>query len=118
MPAKYLRRLSGASKAMTHELSDAEYEEVLRRTARALKPRFQFDGTLTGWPQWVRVPWLRCLYFPFWRVVSRTRRAWTAAFTHINLITDDELMELTALVDEHPEGWHHPCMCRECQDCG
>lgn len=103
---------------MTRKLSDAEYEEVMRRTARALKPRFQFDGTLTGWPQWVRVPWLRGLYWPFWRTVNCFRRAARAWNGRINLVTDDELCAVTQELDMHPEGWHHPCMCRECQDCG
>jgi hypothetical protein len=80
-----------------------------------MKPKFQWDGTLTGWPQWVRVPWLRGLYFPFWRTVNAFRRAGIAWVGRVNLVTDDELMELTAPLDEHYEGWHHPCACGLCR---
>lgn len=82
-----------------------------------MKPKFQWDGTLTGWPQWARVPWLRCLYWPFWHTFYRFKRAGIAWRGRVNLVTDDELYALTDVLDEHPEGWEHPCACRECQTC-
>lgn len=80
--------------------------------------RRPFDATLPGWPQWVRVPWLRGFYFPFWNIVSAVRRAWTAARWKANLVTTDELYALTSTLDEHPEGWDHPCMCALCRSYG
>jgi hypothetical protein len=83
-----------------------------------MKPRMQLDGTLTGWPQWVRLPWLNGIYFPFWRSVNGARRAAIAMRGGVNLVTDDELCALTERLDEHPDGWDHPCMCAECRSDG
>ena len=30
-------------------------------------------------------------------------------------IPENELLALTARLDEHPEGWEHPCMCATCR---
>src|SRR5581483_11107869 len=70
------------------------------------------------WPHWLRKPFLVVAYLPFWRSINAIRRAWSAAFDHrVNLVTCEELFQLTELLDEHPQWWHHPCMCRECRSC-
>lgn len=76
----------------------------------------RIDGTLPGWPQWIRVPWLRGMYLPFWRSVNAARRAWRAAFdSRLELLTCDELIELTTPLDQHPNGYGHSCNCAECR---
>jgi hypothetical protein len=80
-----------------------------------VKRKRQWDATLTGWPQWVRLPWLRGIYWPFWWNVYAIKRAARAWRGRVNLVTDEELMELTAPLDEHWEGWHHPCACALCR---
>lgn len=73
-------------------------------------------GQRWGRWHWVRVAGLRGFYFPFWRTISVVRRAYSAAFRHdINLVTNDELWTLTEALDEHPDGWEHPCMCATCR---
>lgn len=80
--------------------------------------RHRTAGERWGRWHWLRVFGLRCFYFPFWTSVSRIRRAWRAAFDpSINLVTTDELWELTTPLDEHPDGWEHACMCAECRSC-
>jgi hypothetical protein len=80
-----------------------------------MKPRMQLDGTLTGCPQWVRLPWLRGIYFPFWTTVNRIRKGWRAATNSgVELLTYDELIEVTTPLDQHPDGWEHACNCAEC----
>ncbi len=37
------------------------------------------------------------------------------AVTTPHTIPENELLALTARLDEHPEGWEHPCMCAECR---
>lgn len=65
---------------------------------------------------WVRVFGLTYFYFPFWRNVNAFRRAYRAAFVSgINLVTTEELWKLTEPLDEHPDGWEHPCMCASCR---
>lgn len=73
------------------------------------------NWVLVGWPQWVRVPWLTVVYFPFWRSVNGVRRAARAMRGRVNLVTDEELMRITEPLEEHPEGWDHPCMCATCR---
>lgn len=68
-----------------------------------------------GWPRWLLKPFLTVIYFPFWRSVNTVRRAGRAAFGRVNLVTDDELHALTEKLDEHPDGWDHPCMCATCR---
>lgn len=63
----------------------------------------------------MRVIWMNCVRFPFWRSVYAIRRAYIAAFRHINLVTDEELWTITEPLDEHPDGWEHPCMCASCR---
>ena len=76
------------------------------------------DGTLFGFPQWVRVPWLNCIYFPFWRSINAVRRAWSAAFDDgVVLVTVEELIDLTTPLEEHPEGYDGPCNCALCRSC-
>ena len=44
----------------------------------------------------MRLPWLYCLYWPFWRSVNAGRRAWRAAFdSSVELVTHDELIAVT-----------------------
>lgn len=74
-------------------------------------------GQRWGRWHWVRVVWLRCFYFPFWHSVNAIRRGVVAMRGRANLVTDDELMKLTEQLDEHPEGWNHPCMCADCRSC-
>ncbi len=75
------------------------------------------DGALVGWPQWVRVPWLRGIYFPFWRSLNAMRRACRAAFdSDCLLITHDQAFHVTEHLDEHPDDWPHVCMCAVCRD--
>jgi len=31
------------------------------------------------------------------------------------VLLERDLLALTALLDEHPEWWDHPCMCAECR---
>lgn len=66
----------------------------------------------------LRVCWLRCLYLPFWRSFNALRRAAIAARGRVNLITNEELYALTEPLDEHPDEWHHPCMCATCRSYG
>ena len=87
----------------------------LTKDQQAVLREERFDWSLVGWPQWVRVPWLRGLYFPFWNAYHACRRAWIAARNQANLVTDDELYALTQELECHPEGWDHPCMCSECR---
>ena len=76
----------------------------------------QWDRTLTGWPQWLRLPWLNVIYFPFWRSINCVRRAWVAAFDrNVELVTYDEMVAVTSGLDAHPEGWDHYCACAECR---
>jgi len=75
----------------------------------------RFDFALVGWPQWVRVPWLRGIYFPFWTTVAAFRRAGIAYRGRVNLVTNEELWKLTEQLDEHPDDWHHACMCATCR---
>jgi hypothetical protein len=72
-------------------------------------------GERWGRWHWVRVIGLRCFYFPFWRTYYSFRRGFIAARGRVNLVTTDELVELTSRLDEHPEGWNHPCMCADCR---
>jgi hypothetical protein len=65
-------------------------------------------------PHRIYVLWLRAFYWPFWHGINRLRRAWSAMHTGINLVSDAELFTLTALLDEHPDDWKHPCACAEC----
>lgn len=37
------------------------------------------------------------------------------AVTTPHNVPENELLALTARLDEHPEGWDHPCMCAECR---
>lgn len=37
------------------------------------------------------------------------------AVTTTHAVPESELLALTARLDEHPEGWDHPCMCAECR---
>jgi hypothetical protein len=30
-------------------------------------------------------------------------------------LPEADLLALTAALDEHPEGWDHPCLCAECR---
>lgn len=71
-----------------------------------------------GWPRWLLKPFLVVIYFPFWRSVNGVRRAATAMRGRVNLVTDDELLRLTADLEEHPDGWDHPCMCATCRSYG
>ena len=80
-----------------------------------MKPRMRLNATLTGFPQWIRLPWLNGLYFPFWRTVNAFKRGAIAMRGHVNLVTDDELATLTEPLEEHPEGWEHPCNCALCR---
>jgi hypothetical protein len=74
------------------------------------------DPSLPGWPQWIRVPWLRGLYWPFWRTVNRIRRGWRAATDYsVELVTFEELVLITSPLDHHPDGWDHYCACEECR---
>lgn len=82
-----------------------------------LRTDLRTAGQRWGRWHWVRVLWLRGFRFPFWRAFYAVRRGFTAAFTHINLVSDDELMLITEPLDEHPDGWNHPCMCAECRSC-
>jgi len=73
-------------------------------------------GQRWGRWHWIRVLWLRCFAFPFWRSSNAVKRAYRAAFDpRVNLVTDDELIELTIPLDEHPDNWEHPCMCASCR---
>ena len=33
-------------------------------------------------------------------------------------LPEKDLVALTALMDEHPEWWDHPCLCAECRSYG
>ena len=67
----------------------------------------------------MRLPWLYCLYWPFWRSVNAGRRAWRAAFdSSVELVTHDELIAVTMPLDQHPDGWEHACACEECRSYG
>jgi len=37
------------------------------------------------------------------------------AVTTPHSVPENELLALTARLDEHPEGWEHPCMCATCR---
>lgn len=37
------------------------------------------------------------------------------AVTTVHSIPENELLALTARLDEHPEGWEWPCMCAVCR---
>lgn len=39
----------------------------------------------------------------------------TEAVTTPHSVPENELLALTARLNEHPEGWEHPCMCAECR---
>lgn len=71
-----------------------------------------------GWPRWLLKPFLYVVYFPFWRSVNGVRRAAIAMRGRVNLVTDEELLRLTEKLDEHPDGWDHPCMCATCRSYG
>lgn len=78
--------------------------------------RHRTAGERWGRWHWLRVFGLRCFYFPFWRTVNTARRAYRAAFdSSVNLVTTDELWQLTEPLDDHPEGWEHACMCATCR---
>lgn len=72
-------------------------------------------GQRWGRWHWVRVLGLTCFYFPFWRSVNGVLRAAIAMRGRVNLVTDDELVLITKGLDEHPDGWEHPCMCAVCR---
>lgn len=73
-------------------------------------------GQRWGRWHWVRVLGLRCFYFPFWRSINAFRRARRAAFlAGFNVVSTEELWKLTEALDEHPDGWEHPCMCATCR---
>ena len=81
--------------------------------------KYRSAGQRWGRCHWLRVLGLRCFYFPFWRSVNALRRARRAMFDpHVNLITDEQLYELTQGIDEHPDGWDHPCICALCRSYG
>lgn len=69
-------------------------------------------------PHFVWLIWLRAFYFPFWRSVNGLRRAFTAMRGRVNLVTDEELWQITEPLDEHPDGWDKPCMCATCRSYG
>lgn len=75
-------------------------------------------GQRWGRWHWIRVVGLRCFYFPFWRSVNGVRRGLTAMRGRVNLVTDNELVELTTPLDSHPDDWHHPCNCADCRSYG
>lgn len=75
-------------------------------------------GQRWGRWHWMRVAWLRGISFPFWHTVNAVRRMRMALRYDINLVTNEELWELTTPLDEHPDGWDHACMCAECRSCG
>lgn len=77
--------------------------------------RFLSAGQRWGRWHFIRVIGLTCFYFPFWRSVNAMRRAYRAAFTPVSLLTHEELWKLTEALDEHPDGWDHPCMCATCR---
>lgn len=78
--------------------------------------KWRSAGERWGRWHWVRVLGLRCFFFPFWRSVNAFRRARQAAFdAGFNLVTTEELWKITEALDEHPDGWEHPCMCAECR---
>ena len=37
------------------------------------------------------------------------------AVTAPHRVPENELLALTARLDEHPEGWEYPCMCASCR---
>ena len=39
----------------------------------------------------------------------------TQAVIMSHQVPENELLALTARLDEHPEGWEHPCMCATCR---
>lgn len=75
-------------------------------------------GQRWGRWHWVRVFGLTYFRFPFWRTVNAVRRMRTALRYDINLVTNEELWELTAPLDEHPDTWEHPCLCATCRSYG
>ena len=75
-------------------------------------------GQRWGRWHWIRVVGLRCFYFPFWRSVNGVRRGLIAMRGQVNLVTDEELWQLTRLLGEHPDGWSHPCDCATCRSYG
>lgn len=45
--------------------------------------------------------------------LSEAVRAEAVTTTHA--VPENELLALTARLDEHPEGWGWPCMCADCR---
>ncbi len=70
------------------------------------------------WPNWLLKPFLIIVYLPFWRGVNGVLRGFIAMRGAVNLITNDELYAITKNLDEHPDGWDHPCMCATCRSYG
>lgn len=79
------------------------------------KKKLLSAGQRWGRWHWIRVIGLTCFYFPFWRSVNGLRRGWLAMRGRVNLVTSEELEKLTEQLDEHPDGWDHPCMCATCR---
>lgn len=49
------------------------------------------------------------------QIAAGIRHDWrTGAYA----IPECDLIALTALLDEHPEWWEHPCLCAECRTHG
>lgn len=73
------------------------------------------EAAVLDWRQnWLRVLWLRAIYWPYWDVRVRLGRAWKVQKRDTYILTFEELMEATARWDEHPDDWGYPCKCREC----
>lgn len=87
-------------------------------SAESLSEKKRFDPSLVGWPQWVRVPWLRAIYFPFCTARMRVLRAWHVQKAGNYIVTLDELLAITERLDEHPDNWDFPCHCADCRSYG
>ncbi|MGH7743924.1 MAG: hypothetical protein ACREQ5_03775 [Candidatus Dormibacteria bacterium] len=66
-------------------------------------------------PNWLRVLWLRGLYWPAWDVIVRVRRAAKVQKAGFYIVSCDELLSITEKLDEHPDGWDYPCHCATCR---
>jgi hypothetical protein len=66
-------------------------------------------------PHWLRVFWLRAIFWPFCEVRGRVQRACAVQRRDHYIVTLKELLAVTERLDEHPEGWDFPCHCAECR---
>ena len=83
--------------------------------SEAQSEKKRFNWLLVGWPQWIRVPWLRGIYFPFCDVRARLRLIVKAQRAGFLIVSCDELLHITEGLDEHPNNWDYPCACATCR---